>query len=314
MATPWRASNDTDRTADGDADGERAGVDATHGTLTLDARRQLQLHAERELQRQPTASPTRSTTATADLERRDGDDHGHGVNDAPVAVNDACDDGRGHARSAAHVLAQRHRRRRAARRLDGGAGAGADQRHADAERRRQLHLHAERELQRHRTASPTRRTTATADSNVATVTITVTAVNDAPVAVNDADDDDRGHALDVAAPGVLGNDTDDRRTATTLHGGAGVGDDQRHPDAERGRQLHLHAERELQRRRQLHLQGERRRRRTRTSATVTITVGRGQRRAGGGRTTAYDATEDTPLTIAAPGVLGNDTDVGRRRR
>jgi VCBS repeat-containing protein len=46
------------------------------------------------------------------------------------------------------------------------------------------------------------------DSNVATVTITITAVNDAPVAVNDAYGVNEGDTLTVAAPGVLGNDSD----------------------------------------------------------------------------------------------------------
>ena len=46
------------------------------------------------------------------------------------------------------------------------------------------------------------------DSNEATVTITITGVNDAPVAVDDTDTTDEDTALVGAAPGVLGNDTD----------------------------------------------------------------------------------------------------------
>jgi VCBS repeat-containing protein len=46
------------------------------------------------------------------------------------------------------------------------------------------------------------------DSNVATVTITVNPVNDAPVAVNDSYSVDEGGTLNIAAPGVLANDTD----------------------------------------------------------------------------------------------------------
>ena len=45
-------------------------------------------------------------------------------------------------------------------------------------------------------------------SNVATVTITVTPVNDAPVAVNDSYNVNEDGTLNVAAPGVLANDTD----------------------------------------------------------------------------------------------------------
>ena len=48
----------------------------------------------------------------------------------------------------------------------------------------------------------------TLDSGLATVTITVTPVNDAPVATNDAYTTDEDTALTIAAPGVLGNDSD----------------------------------------------------------------------------------------------------------
>ena len=46
------------------------------------------------------------------------------------------------------------------------------------------------------------------NSNVATVSITVNPVNDAPVAANDAYSTIEDTALAVAAPGVLGNDSD----------------------------------------------------------------------------------------------------------
>ena len=48
----------------------------------------------------------------------------------------------------------------------------------------------------------------TATSNEATVTITITGVNDAPVAMNDTGTTNEDTNLSVAAPGVLGNDTD----------------------------------------------------------------------------------------------------------
>ncbi|MGZ4779805.1 MAG: Ig-like domain-containing protein, partial [Thermoanaerobaculia bacterium] len=47
-----------------------------------------------------------------------------------------------------------------------------------------------------------------ADSNVATVTIHITPVDDAPVASNDTYSTNSGATLNVAAPGVLANDTD----------------------------------------------------------------------------------------------------------
>ncbi|MBI1915389.1 MAG: tandem-95 repeat protein [Planctomycetes bacterium] len=56
-----------------------------------------------------------------------------------------------------------------------------------------------------------------ADSNVATVSISVTAVDDAAVAVNDHFLTDEDTPLTVAAPGVLGNDSDvDSPTLTTV--------------------------------------------------------------------------------------------------
>ena len=99
-------------------------------------------------------------------------------------------------------------------------------------------------------------TDGTAVSNVATVTITVTAVNDAPVAVDDA----ATTAEETAVSGaVLANDTDvDAGTTLTATLVASAADRRGTRDAGRGRQLHLHAGRELQRHRQLHLHGERR--------------------------------------------------------
>src|SRR5204863_14379 len=47
-----------------------------------------------------------------------------------------------------------------------------------------------------------------ADSGIATVSITITGVNDAPVAVNDSYATPEDTTLNVAAPGVLANDSD----------------------------------------------------------------------------------------------------------
>src|SRR2546428_11803397 len=61
----------------------------------------------------------------------------------------------------------------------------------------------------------------TADSNVATVAITINAVNDAPVALDDAYGTDEDTTLTVAAAGVLGNDSDaegDTLTAILVSG------------------------------------------------------------------------------------------------
>src|SRR5439155_10316537 len=62
-----------------------------------------------------------------------------------------------------------------------------------------------------------------ANSNTATVSITVTGVNDAPVAVNDSYSVAEDNTLTVAAPGVIGNDTDvdgDALTAALVSGPA----------------------------------------------------------------------------------------------
>jgi VCBS repeat-containing protein len=61
------------------------------------------------------------------------------------------------------------------------------------------------------------------NSNVATVTITVTPVNDAPVAANDSYNVSENNTLNLAAPGVLANDTDadgDPLTAILVSGPA----------------------------------------------------------------------------------------------
>ena len=62
------------------------------------------------------------------------------------------------------------------------------------------------------------------------MTITVTAVNDAPVAVDDATRRPRRHAADVAAPGVLANDTD-VDDGTTLTAALVASRGERHADA-----------------------------------------------------------------------------------
>ena len=127
------------------------------------------------------------------------------VNDAPVAVDDsyATTEDTPLTVTAPGVLANDTDVDGDA--ADGGAGRPAPANGTltlNAERR--LHLHAGRELQRPRHASPTRPSDGTADSNVATVTITVDAVNDAPVAVDDAYATTEDTPLTVAAPGVLG--------------------------------------------------------------------------------------------------------------
>src|SRR5207244_830232 len=141
-------------------------------------------------------------------------------------------------------------------------------------------------------------------SNVATVTITVNAVNDAPVTTNDAYTTNEDTALTIAAPGVLGNDTDpdagDTRTAVLASGPANG-------------TLTMKADGSFTYTPSLNFNG--------TDAftyqakdaagalsnvaTVTITVN-AVNDAPVATNDAYTTTEDTALTIAAPGVLGTD--------
>ena len=110
--------------------------------------------------------------------------------------------------------------------------------------------------------------------------------------------------LTVAAPGVLGNDTDadgDPLTAQLVTGPANG-------------TLALNADgsftytpdRELQRPRQLHLQRERRRGTDTATVAISVTPVNDPPVAADD---SYSTDEDTPLTVPAPGVLGNDTDV-----
>ena len=118
---------------------------------------------------------------------------------------------------------------------------------------------------------------------MATVSLTVTAVNDAPVAANNSYSTAEDTPLTVNAPGVLGNDTDvdsDTLTAVLVSGPA-------HGTLtlNANGSFHLHAGRQLQRPRQLHLQGQRRQPRQQHGHRLPHGH-RGQRRPGGGRTTA----------------------------
>jgi VCBS repeat-containing protein len=144
------------------------------------------------------------------------------------------------------------------------------------------------------------------DSNIATVTITVTSVNDVPVAMNDAYTTDEDVSLDIAAPGVLGNDTDadgDPLTASPAlgpsHGTVTLnldGSFQYTPDADfNGTDYFIYdvndgtADSNL--------------------ASVTITVDPVNDGAPVAVNDAYTTDEDVILNVVAPGVLSNDTDV-----
>ena len=144
----------------------------------------------------------------------------------------------------------------------------------------------------------------------ATVTITVAAVNDAPVAVADSYETNENVALTVPAAGVLANDTDAENGALTaelvrIAPGSGTlslspnGSFSYSPAAGFSGTATFTLS-----------SGRKRRRRplpSAAAATVTITV-RNVNDPPVAVADAFTATEDTPLNVAAPGVLGNDSD------
>jgi VCBS repeat-containing protein len=140
-------------------------------------------------------------------------------------------------------------------------------------------------------------------SSPATVTITVSAVNDAPVAAADTYSTVEDTALTVAAPGVLGNDSDpDGDTLSALvesqpsHGTLTLnanGSFTYVPAANfNGSDSFTYRASDS------HASGE---------AIVTINV-TAVNDAPAATADAYTTTEDTALTVAAPGVLSNDSD------
>ncbi|MCI0359598.1 MAG: cadherin-like domain-containing protein, partial [Planctomycetaceae bacterium] len=142
------------------------------------------------------------------------------------------------------------------------------------------------------------------NSNVATVTISINAVNDLPVAVNDEYATDEDTALTIAAPGVLGNDTDvegDPLSAAVVaqpqHGTLTMNGDGSFvytPEANfNGMDGFSYLTNDGSGDSQV------------ASVTITVNAVNDTPEAVNDE---YSTDEDAPLTIAAPGVLGNDTD------
>jgi VCBS repeat-containing protein len=143
------------------------------------------------------------------------------------------------------------------------------------------------------------------DSNVATVSITITPVNDPPTAVNDSATVAEGGTLNVAAPGVLGNDTDPDSptlTAILVTGPAHASSFTLNSD---GSYTYVHDGSETlsdsftYKANDGFLDSN--------VATVNITI-TPVNDAPVANDDAYSVAEGGTLSIAAPGVLGNDTD------
>jgi VCBS repeat-containing protein len=144
----------------------------------------------------------------------------------------------------------------------------------------------------------------TLTSNLATVTLTVTAVNDAPTAGDDAYSTAEDTALTVAAPGVLGDDSDpdgDPLTAVLVTGPShgtltlNANGTFTYTPAADFNDTDTFTYKASDGSAQSNL------------ATVTITVTPVSDPPTATNDT-YTTNEDTPLTVPAPGVLGNDTD------
>ena len=121
--------------------------------------------------------------------------------------------------------------------------------------------------------------------------------------------DRRGHAADACRPGGAGERHGRRQRDPD--GGAGDGPDARDADAERRRVIHVHAGGELQRDATASPTGRTTASPQSNLATVSLTINP-VNDAPVAVNDSYTTDEDTPLTVTAPGVLGNDTDVDAR--
>ena len=137
-----------------------------------------------------------------------------------------------------------------------------------------------------------------------TFDLTVENINDAPVALNDAYSVEGDTTLDIAAPGVLGNDTDADGDPLTAQWVSGPADGTLTLDLDGSftytPDLNFTGPDTFAYQAHDGVVGS-------STATVTITVGV-VNEAPLAVDDAYSVDEDMTLDIAAPGVLGNDTD------
>ncbi|BBO82779.1 hypothetical protein DSCO28_33450 [Desulfosarcina ovata subsp. sediminis] len=145
-------------------------------------------------------------------------------------------------------------------------------------------------------------------TDTATVSITVIPVNDDPVANDDTASVDEGGTLDVTAPGLLGNDTDSDEPADTLtvttssvsgptNGSLTLNSD--------GSYTYIHDGSETTSDAFVYEISDGNG--SSDTATVNITIN-AVNEPPVAADDSYETTEDTQLTISAPGILSNDTD------
>src|SRR5205085_258562 len=144
-----------------------------------------------------------------------------------------------------------------------------------------------------------------ADSNVATVTVAVSAVNDAPSAADDSYTTNEDTPLTIAAPGVVGNDTDvDGNPLTAIL-----------VSAPANGTVTVNANGSFTYTPAANFNGSDSFTYKANDGTIDSNVAivsisvAAVNDAPAAIGDSYTAIEDTPLTIASPGVLGNDTDV-----
>ncbi|HYC60233.1 MAG TPA: Ig-like domain-containing protein, partial [Thermoanaerobaculia bacterium] len=143
------------------------------------------------------------------------------------------------------------------------------------------------------------------DSNVATVTITIAAVNDAPVAVDDAYSTTEGGTLNEPAPGVLGNDTDAENNSLNAVLVSGPANAASFTLNANGSFSYVHDGSETTSDSFTYMANDGSA--NSNVATVTITIAP-VNDAPAAVNDAYSVDEGDTLTVNAPGVLGNDTD------
>jgi large repetitive protein len=144
------------------------------------------------------------------------------------------------------------------------------------------------------------------DSNIATVTITIAAVpNVAPTAVDDSYALAQGGTLTIVAPGVLGNDTDPEGNALSAalvsgptRGTLTLGSD--------GSFIYVHGGSSTESDSFTYLANDGQD--DSNVATVTIAINAVNTAPTANDDGPYVTSQNLPLTVPAPGVLGNDTD------